>query len=55
MKEKLLELARKNGTPLFILDHEKIRANSRIFREFLPRVQIYYAVKANPNQEMSWL
>lgn len=52
MKEKLLKLAQKHGTPLFIIDHDKIRANYRTFKKNLPRVQAYYAVKANSNQEI---
>jgi ornithine decarboxylase len=52
MNKKLLALAEKHGTPLFILDHEKIRKNYRIFKKNLPRVQCYYAVKANSNQEI---
>ncbi len=52
MKKKLLALAEKHGTPLFILDHEKIRKNYRIFKKNLPRVQCYYAVKANSHPEI---
>jgi ornithine decarboxylase len=52
MKEELLKLAQKHGTPLFILDHNKIRENCRAFRKNLPGVQAYYAVKANSNQEI---
>jgi len=52
MKEELLRLAKKHGTPLFIIDHDKIRANYRTFKKNLPRVQCYYAVKANSNQEI---
>jgi ornithine decarboxylase len=52
MKEKLLKLAAKHGTPLFIIDHDKIRKNYRLFKKHLPRVQAYYAVKANSNQEI---
>lgn len=51
-KELLLKLAKENGTPLFIIDHEKIRENYRMFKEHLPRVQAYYAVKANSNPEI---
>jgi len=43
----LVNLARKEGTPLFIVDHEQLRQNFRRFRKALPRVQCYYAVKAN--------
>src|SRR3989339_974519 len=52
MKEKLLELAKEHGTPLFVIDHEKLRENYRLFKEHLPRVQAYYAVKANSNPEI---
>ncbi|HMA05025.1 MAG TPA: type III PLP-dependent enzyme [Methanomicrobiales archaeon] len=51
-KEKLQDLAREHGTPIFVIDHEKIRENYREFRELLPRVQVYYAVKANSNPEI---
>jgi ornithine decarboxylase len=52
MKDKLLKLAEDHGTPLFILDHNKIKENYRIFKKNLERVQCYYAVKANSNQEI---
>ena len=53
MKDKLLKLAEDHGTPLFILDHNKIKENYRIFKKNLERVQCYYAVKANSNQEIN--
>jgi len=52
MEESLIKLAKENGTPLFIIDHEKIRENYRRFKKNLPRIQAYYAVKANSNQEI---
>lgn len=52
MKDKLRKLSQQHGTPLFILDHRKIRANYRIFKKNLPRVQCYYAVKANSHPEI---
>ncbi len=48
----ILKIAKSKGTPVFILDHKKIRENYREFREALPRVQAYYAVKANSNPEI---
>lgn len=45
-------LARKHGTPLFIVDHDVLRRNFAEFRRRLPRVQAYYAVKANPAPEI---
>jgi ornithine decarboxylase len=52
MKEELVKLAKEHGTPLFILDHAKIRENFQTFKKNLPNVQAYYAVKANSNQEI---
>src|SRR6266581_2606220 len=43
----LQTLARENGTPLVIIDHDAIRKNYATFKKHLPRVQAYYAVKAN--------
>jgi ornithine decarboxylase len=43
----LLSLAKKHGTPLFVVDHDELRKNYRLFRKHFPRVQIYYAVKVN--------
>jgi ornithine decarboxylase len=44
----LQKLARKHGTPLFVVDHNVLRKNYALFKKHLPRVQAYYAVKANP-------
>ncbi|HWZ93971.1 MAG TPA: type III PLP-dependent enzyme [Opitutaceae bacterium] len=46
---KLKKLAKENGTPLFVIDHDELRKNYRQFRRYLPRVQVYFAVKANPD------
>jgi ornithine decarboxylase len=52
-KRVLLEdLAREEGTPIFVIDHEKIRQNYLEFTEHLPDVQAYFAVKANSNPEI---
>ena len=46
-KSALKKLAAKHGTPLFVVDHDELRANFAMFRKYLPRIQAYYAVKAN--------
>ena len=43
----LKKLAEENGTPLFVVDHDQLRRNYAQFKRYLPRVQAYYAVKAN--------
>jgi ornithine decarboxylase len=47
--KQLRQLADQHGTPLFVVDHREIRRNFAKFRRHLPRVQAYYAVKANPD------
>jgi len=49
---QLQELAREHGTPLVVINHDAIRENYATFRRHLPRVQGYYAVKANPAPEI---
>jgi len=51
-KKIIYDLAQEYGTPLLVMDHEKIIKNYLEFREKLPRVQIYYAVKANSEREI---
>lgn len=50
--ESLKNIVSKNGTPVLVIDHAKIRENYREFREALPRVQAYFAVKSNSNPEI---
>jgi ornithine decarboxylase len=48
-RKQLQEIARKEGTPVVVIDHNVLRANYKAFHQHLPRVQAYYAVKANPD------
>ena len=50
--EKLKRLARKEGTPLLIIDHDIIRQNYNHLRRQLPRVGLYFAMKANPEPQI---
>ena len=45
-------IADKHGTPVVVIDHDIIRANYADFKKHLPKVQAYYAVKANPAPEI---
>ena len=49
---ELQAIASKHGTPVVVIDHDVIRKNYRSFRRHLPKVQAYYAVKANPAPEI---
>jgi len=45
--KQLQVLAKKHGTPLVVIDHDVIRKNYAAFKKHLPKVQCYFAVKAN--------
>jgi ornithine decarboxylase len=49
---ELQAIAKKHGTPVVVIDHDAIRRNYSVFRRHLPKVQAYYAVKANPAPEI---
>ncbi len=49
---QLQAIAAKHGTPVVVIDHDIIRRNYAKYRRHLPRVQAYYAVKANPDAEI---
>ena len=49
---QLQSLARQHGTPVVVVDHDILRANYAKFRRYLPKIQAYYAVKANPAPEI---
>ena len=46
-RKQLKALAKKHGTPVVVIDHDAIRKNYAEFRQHLPKVQCYFAVKAN--------
>jgi ornithine decarboxylase len=45
--KQLQALAREHGTPIVIIDHDVLRRNYAEFKKHLPKVQAYFAVKAN--------
>jgi ornithine decarboxylase len=51
-RRQLQGIADKHGTPVVVIDHDIIRANYADFKKHLPKVQAYYAVKANPAPEI---
>jgi ornithine decarboxylase len=46
-QNQLQAIAKKHGTPVVVIDHDLIRKNYTSFRKHLPKVQCYFAVKAN--------
>ncbi|MBQ2134100.1 MAG: FAD-dependent oxidoreductase, partial [Phascolarctobacterium sp.] len=53
LKQDAVEkLAEDYGTPLLVLSLEQVKANYECLREYMPRVKVFYAIKANPNPEI---
>lgn len=50
--KQLQAIAKQQGTPVVVLDHAILRRNYAMFKKHLPKVQAYYAVKANPAPEI---
>jgi len=44
---QLRKAAGEYGTPVVVIDHNALRKNYATFKKHLPKVQVYYAVKAN--------
>jgi ornithine decarboxylase len=49
LRRSLPALAKRHGTPLFVISRTLLREQVGHFRKLLPRVKPYYAVKANPH------
>ncbi len=49
LRKSFPKLAQKHGTPLFVISRTLLLAQVARFRKLLPRVEPFYAVKANPN------
>lgn len=52
LRDSLPVLAKKHGTPLFIISRTILLAQLNRFRKLLPRVEPFYAIKANPTPEV---
>ena len=51
-KEETEALAQEYGTPLLVLSLEQVEKNYRLLRTHLPRVKVFYAIKANPHRRI---
>lgn len=51
-KEETEALTQEYGTPLLVLSLEQIEKNYRLLRTHLPRVKVFYAIKANPHRRI---
>lgn len=51
-KAAVPKLAAKFGSPLLILSLQQIEANYECLKKYMPRVRVFYAIKANPHPEI---
>src|ERR1035437_7819823 len=51
-RKQLLAIVKRVGTPAVVTTRDALRRNHATFRRRLPKVQAYYAVKANPAPEI---
>jgi ornithine decarboxylase len=52
LPHRIRSLVAWHGSPLLVLDRSVLVANYERFRRLLPRVRLYYAVKANPHPDV---
>lgn len=51
-KEAVIKLAAEYGSPLLILSLKQIEENYNCLKQYMPRVRVFYAIKANPHQRI---
>jgi len=51
--DKAKELAKVHGTPLMVMSKGSLDKKVALFKKHLPRVKIFYALKANPFEEVA--
>jgi len=52
LPQRIHQLVAMHGSPLLVLDRSKLIEEYEHFRRLLPRVRLYYAVKANPHPDV---
>jgi ornithine decarboxylase len=52
LPKRIRSLIKLHGTPLMVIDKSQLVRQYQMFRKLLPRVQPYYAVKANPHPDI---
>jgi len=50
--DRARELAKEHSTPLLVVSQEKLRQNVADLQAALPKVRLYYAIKANPEPDV---
>lgn len=50
--EKVKEMAKSSQTPFYIISNDKLKKNYLNFKTFMPKAEVYYAVKANHHPDV---
>ena len=51
-REAVEKLAAEYGSPLLVLSLEEVKISYYVLREYMPRLRVHYAIKANPHPEI---
>jgi len=52
LPKRIRALVKLHGTPLLVIDKQKLIDEYQRFRRLLPRVRLFYAIKANPHPDV---
>ena len=52
LPKRINKLIQLHGTPLMVIDKSRLVLEHELFRKLLPRVRLFYAVKANPHPDV---
>ena len=52
LPKRINALIKLHGTPLLVIDKQQLIAEYQRFRRLLPRVRLFYAIKANPHPDI---
>jgi len=52
LPQRIRQLIELQGSPLLVNDRQKLIQEFQHFRRLLPRVRLFYAVKANPHPDI---
>ncbi len=52
LPKRIRALVKMHGTPLMVIDKAKLIEEYKTFRRMMPRVRLFYAIKANPHPDI---
>lgn len=52
LPKRIRELVKRHGTPLMVIDKRVLVEEYKSFKRLLPRVDLFYAIKANPHPDI---